>query len=70
MLIVAGSALGFFRGSGIVIPFSVDLFDFCWSFKVESNTTIKIYIGNDVLFINEVQIVIKRNNFSEILTTI
>ena len=37
--IVTGNALGFFTGSGNVIAFSVDLSDFCRSFRVESNTT-------------------------------
>ena len=59
MLIVAGNALGCFIGSGNVIPFSVDLSDFCWSFGLKNNTTIKIYIGHDALFLNEVHNVIK-----------
>ena len=63
MLIVAGKALGFFKGSGKVIPFSVDLSDFCRCFRVESKTTIKIYIDHDVLLINEVPNVIERNSF-------
>ena len=58
MLIVAGNALGFFTGSGNVIPFTVDLSLF--SFSVESNTTTEIYIGHDVLLINEVHIVIRK----------
>ena len=49
MLSVAVNVLGFFTGSGNVIPFSVDLSDFRRSFRVESNTTIKIFIGYDVL---------------------
>ena len=63
MLIVAGNALRFFKGSGIVIPFSVNLSDFCRSFRQESNTTIKIYIGYDVLLVNEVHKVIKKTVF-------
>ena len=70
MLIVAGNVLGFFTGSGNVIPFSVVLFDFCKSFRQESNTTIKIYIGNVVLLVNEVHKVIKRNRLFDIRTTI
>ena len=70
MLIVAGNALGFFTGSGNVIPFSVDLSDFCRCFMVESNTTNEIFIGHDVLLIKEVHIVIERNSLFEILTTI
>ena len=70
MLIVTGNALGFFTGSGNVIPFSVDLSDFCRSFRVESNTTIKIFIGHDVLLINEVHTVMERNSLFEILATI
>ena len=62
MPIVTGNALGFFTGSGNVTPFSVDLSDFCRSFMVESNTTIKVFIGYDVLLINEVHNVIERNN--------
>ena len=63
MLIVPGNALAFFKGSGNVIPFSVDLSDFCRNFRQESNTTIKIYISYDVLLVNEVHNVIKRNHF-------
>ena len=70
MLIVTGNAIGFFIGSGNVIPFSVDLSDFCRSFRVESNTTIEIFIGHDVLLINEVHTVIKRNSLFEILAII
>ena len=62
MLIVVGNALGFFTASGNIFPFSVDLSDCCRSFSVESNTTIKIYIGHDVLLINEVHNVIERNS--------
>ena len=61
ILIVAGNALEFFTGSGNVILFSVDLSDFCRSFRQESNTTMKIYLGYDVLLVNEVHNVIKRN---------
>ena len=32
-LIVAGKAPGFFTGSGILIPFSVDLSNFCRIFR-------------------------------------
>ena len=70
MPIVAGNALGFFTGSGNLNPFSVGLSDFCRCFMVESNTTIKIFIGYDVLLINEVHKVIKRNSLFEILATI
>ena len=70
MPIVTGKALGFFKRSGNVIPFSVDLSDFYRSFRVESNTTIKIFIGYDVLLINEVHNVVDRNSLSEILATI
>ena len=69
MLIVAGNALGFFTVSGNVVPFSVYLFDFCRSFRQESNTTIKIYIDNNVLLVNEVHNVIKRNRLSDIRST-
>ena len=70
MLIVAGNALEFSTGSGNVIPFSVSLSDFCRSFRQESNTTIKIYIGYDVLFVNEVHNVMKRNRLSDFRTSI
>ena len=70
MLIVAGNALGFFTGSGKLIPFAVILPDFCRSFRVESNTTIKIYIGRDVLLINQVHNVIERNGRFEVLIPI
>ena len=63
MLIVAGNDLGFFTGSGNVIPFSVDLFGFCRSFSQESKTTIKNYIGDDVLLVNEVHNIIKKTVF-------
>ena len=63
MPIVTGNALGFFRRSGNGIPFSVDLSDFCRSLRVESNTTIKFFIGYNVLLINEVHNVIEGENF-------
>ena len=46
--------LSFSTRPGNLIPFLIDLFDFCRSFRIESNTTIKIYIGHDVLLIEEV----------------
>ena len=70
MLIAAGNALGFFTGYGNVIPFSVDLSDFCRSFRGERNATIEIYISHHVLLVNEVYNVIKRNNLFQIRTTI
>ena len=70
MLIIPGNALGFFTGSWNVIPFSVDLSDFCRSFREERNTTTKIYISHHVVFVNEVYNVIKRNKFFDIRTTI
>ena len=70
MLIVAGHGLGFFTGSGNVIPFSVDLSDFCRSFRERRNATIKIYISHHVLLVNEVDNVIKRNSLFDIRTTI
>ena len=48
MPIVTGKALGFFAGSGNVIPFSVDLSDFSRSFSVGSKTTINYFIKDDV----------------------
>ena len=69
-LIVAGIALGFFTGSRNIIPFSVDLSDFCRSFRDERDTTIKIYISHQVLLVNEVYNVIKRNSLFDIRTTI
>ena len=71
VLIVAGNALGFFTGSVNVIPFSVDLSDFCRTFREERNATIKIYISHHVLLVNEVYNVIKGNRFFfQIRTTI
>ena len=70
MPIVPGNALGFFTGSGNVIPFSVGLSDFRRRFSVESKTTIKIFLGYDVLLINEVHMFIERNSLFEILATI
>ena len=70
MLIVAGNALGFFTGSEIVIPFSVDLSDFWCSFRVKSNITIKIYTSHDVLLMSEVHSVTEGNSHFEIPTTI
>ena len=68
MLIVPGNALRFFTGPGNVIPFSVDLSDFCRSFKIESETTIKIYISHDNRLINEFHNVIKGNRLLGTLT--
>ena len=68
MLMVTENALEILTGSGNVIPFSADLSDFCRSFRVESSTTMKIYIGHDVLFINEVHNAVERNSLFEILT--
>ena len=67
-MIAVGIAFDSFTGSGNVIPFSFNLSDFCRSFRVESNTTIKIYIGHIVLLINEVHNVIKRNSSFEVQT--
>ena len=58
MLIIAGNALG------NVNPFSIDLSDFCRSFRVESTIRIKIYIVHDVLN-NEVDYVIEANKIFE-----
>ena len=70
MLIVAGNALGFFTGSGNVIPFLVDLSAFCRSFTEKRNTLIEIYISHHVLPVNEVYSVIKRINLFDIRTAI
>ena len=70
MLIVAESPLGFFIRSGNEIPFSVELSDFCRSFGVEKNTTIKIFFSHDVLLTTEKHNVIKINSLFEILTKI
>ena len=70
MLIIAGNALGFLTGSGIVIPFSVDLSNFCRRFREERNTRNKIYIGYNVLLVNEVHNVIPGNSPFEIPTSI
>ena len=63
-------ALGFFTESGTVIPFSVDLSDFCRSFREERNTTIKIHKSHHVLRVNEVYNVIKKSSLFDIRTTI
>ena len=68
MLIVAGNAHGFFSRSGNKIPFSIDLPNFCRSFREESNTEIKIYMSYDVLVIKEVRKVIEIKICSEHLT--
>ena len=52
MLIVSENALGSFTRSGNVIPLSIDVSDFGRSFRVESITTMKFYVGHDVLLIN------------------
>ena len=70
MLIVTGNALGFLTGSGNVILFSVDLSNFCRSFRVEKNTIIKILLGYDVLLMNEVHNIIERFSLFEVLATI
>ena len=63
MLIVAGDALAFFAGSGNVIPFLLDLSDFCRSFREERNATIKMSISHHVLLVNEVYNVIEKTVF-------
>ena len=69
ILIVTGNAFGFLTGSGNVILFSVDLIVFCRSIRLESNTTIKLYISHDVLLSNAVHNVTKGSSFFELLTT-
>ena len=63
ILTLAGNVRGYFTGHGIVIPFSVDLSNFCRSFEVESQTTIKVYIGHDVLLIDEKHNIIEKKTF-------
>ena len=41
--------------------------NFCTSFSVESQTAIRIVIGHDILFVNEVRHIIERNRFLEII---
>ena len=67
MLIVTWDTIGFSTEPGKVFPFSVDLINFCRLFVVESNTTINFYIGHDVININEVHSIIKRNSLLEVL---
>ena len=69
-LFVAGKLLGFFTASWNVNPFSVDLIDFCWSFREERYTRIKMYITHHVLLLYEMYNVIKRNNLFDIRTSI
>ena len=66
MLIATMNAIGLFTGSGNVNPFSVDLPVFCRSFRVESNTTRKIYVGHDVFLINTVHNAIDETVFLKI----
>ena len=68
--LVSGPHFGFSQDMEKKFPLSVDLSDFWRCFRVESNTTIKIYIGHDVLLINEVHNVNERNSVFEMLTTI
>ena len=70
MLIVGGNAHAFLTRSGNVIRLLIDLSSFCRIFKAGSKTTIRIYIGHDVLFINEVHNDIGRNSRFEILLTL
>ena len=70
MLIVTWNALGFSIEPRNVIPVPDDLPDSCRSFRVESNTTIQIFLGQDVLLIDEVHNVIERYSFFEILAAI
>ena len=70
MLIVAGKEFGFLKESGTVIPFSVDMSDLCRSFRVESNTTIKMYIDYGVLLIDEMRNVIIGRCFLDNVTII
>ena len=67
---VTGNAVEFFTGCGYVIPFSIDLSDFCRSFRVESDAIIQIVIDHEVLLINEMHNVMERYKFSEILAKI
>ena len=60
ILIIGGNSLGFFTSLGNVIPFSLDLYGFRRSFKVEGKTRIKIYIGHDAFIINKVHNVIEK----------
>ena len=69
MLIVTWETHEFFKGSGIVFPFSVVLSYCCRSFGFESNTTIKIYKSHDVLLINVLHDVIEGNRLLGIMNT-
>ena len=69
MVIVTWNAHGFFTGSLNNFPFSVDVSDFCRSFKIESKTADKFYIDHEV-FMNEVSNVIERNSALQIFTTL
>ena len=71
ILTVIWDELGFFTGSRSVFLFSVVLSDdVCRCSKVESITTIEIYIGHDFLFINEVYQVMERKRPPENTTII
>ena len=70
ILIGTWSGLVAFTGCGNIFPFLVDTFDFCRSFKVKNITTVKIHIGEDVLFNSELHHVIERNWLLEFVNTI
>ena len=68
LLIVTWDTHAIFTGRRLVCPFSVDLYIFCRSFKVQSFTTIKIYIWHNDIFINEAHHVIKSKDLLQIIT--
>ena len=69
LLIVTYGAIDLFTGSGYNFKFPVYTFEFCRSLRIESNTTIKLFLSHDI-FINEMYHVIKRNRFHGIGNTI
>ena len=69
MLIVIWKANEVFTGSGKKFPFSLGLSDLCRSFKLESNTGMKIDMSHVVLLINEVHNVVEKSSLLFIMTT-
>ena len=67
-LIVTGDAIGVFTVSGSDFPFLVDLSAFLRRFRLESKTSIIIYLNHDVRVIGEVHCAIDRKCLLESLT--
>ena len=70
VLIVTWDTHDVFPGRGVNCLFSIDMHDFCRNSRVPTYTTIEIYIGHDIILLNEAKHVFKTNGLTEIITTI